>query len=734
MTMQTMDNPMVDNQDNNPQALNFSVDKQGIASITFDLKGEKVNKLTSSVMQELLSLLDKIANREEIEVLLIKSAKSNIFIAGADIAQIKLIESSSDGELKALQGQKVFDRLADLPYPTVAVIDGACLGGGLELALACDFRVVSDNPKCLLGLPEVTLGIIPGFGGTQRLPRLIGLQKSLPLILTGKPVPGPKALKLGLADACFSSAFLEEQTHDFACKLKDKTYRKSLCTKRTPKGLLTFLLEKNPIGEAIVFSQAEKGVMAKTKGKFPAPLAAIKAIKKGRQKSLANALKIEAAEFGKLAHSPVCKNLIELYFTNEALKKDTGVSKSDPVIKTIQKSAVLGAGLMGGGIAWLLADKGIPVRLKDLNWDSLAKGLQSAQKIYDKLVSIRKLTPRQATINMQRITPSTVDKGIGHADVIIEAIVEDMGIKKSVLAELENKVSQDTIICSNTSSLSITEMAADLKHPERFLGMHFFSPVNRMPLVEIIPGEKTSPDTIASVVALSKRLKKTPIVVKNCPGFLVNRILIPYVNEAVCLLEDGVDIALIDRLAEQFGMPLGPLALADEVGLDVGYKVAKILEEGYGKRMKTAGLFFDLNKHEKLLGKKSGQGFYLHSKTSKKPNPQVEKLVNSFRLTHNQHHFVSQKEALDRLILIMVNEAARCLEEKVVANPAYLDMAMIMGCGYPPFQGGLLRYADQLGIDYITLNLNNLSHKFGERFQPANYLLQLAQNNETFYP
>jgi 3-hydroxyacyl-CoA dehydrogenase / enoyl-CoA hydratase / 3-hydroxybutyryl-CoA epimerase len=733
MTMQTTRNSMTEESNREEKAFTFTLHEDGIGVLTFDLPKEKVNKLTFRVMKEFSDTLTLLRKEEKLKLLMIKSGKKNIFIAGADISEISSITTQEDGESKAALGQEVLNLLDDMPIPTVCVIDGACLGGGLELALACDFRIVTDNPKVKLGLPEVNLGIIPGFGGTQRLPRLIGLQKSLPLILTGKPVDGKKALKLGLADLCLSNAFVNEGAMKGAKDLLSSSYRNKLKEKRKPKGLLHLLLESNPIGESIIFKQTRKTVMKKTKGEYPAPLAAIRSVKKGMKMSLKKGLKYEVREFGKLACSQICKELIQLYYTNEDLKKDLGVEKENPEIKPIDSTVVLGAGLMGGGIAWLFADKGISVRLKDIHWDALAKGLESAQKIYDKLIKIRKTTPREANLKMLHISPTVEETGLKNRDLLIEAIVEDMGIKKEVLKGVEQKVSDDCIICSNTSSLSITEMASDLKRPENFIGMHFFSPVNRMPLVEIIPGEKTSEDTIATVVALSKRLKKTPIVVKNCAGFLVNRILIPYVNEAVYLLQDGVDIALIDSLAEKYGMPLGPLALADEVGLDVGYKVAKLLEDAYGKRMKTAGLFYELNKNENLLGKKSGKGFYEHKSKGKKVNSQVEKIVNTFRLNHSQHHFVSQKEALDRLMLIMVNEAARCVEEKIVANHKYLDMAMIMGTGFPPFRGGILRYADSLGIDYVTLNLNNLSHKFGERFQPAPLLLKMAENNETFY-
>lgn len=696
----------------------------GIATLIFDMPNEKVNKLSSPVMQELDRVLTSLQSDTSIKALIIKSNKEGFFIAGADIAEIKDIKSSKEGLAKVQNGQGIMNKLENLPFPTIAAIKGACLGGGFELALACSFRIASDHPKTLIGLPEVQLGIIPGFGGTQRLPRLIGLQKSLPLILTGKALNASKAERQGLIDKMVPDGFFDAWVMDFAKDVSTSAGQKKIRDKRKLKGLNAFFLEKTPVGKALVFHLSKKQVMTTTKGHYPAPLGALRAVQFGMGTTLQKGLEKEATIFSKLVVTEVSKNLINLFYLTEGQKKYTGIQE---VLETkdIHKAGVLGSGLMGGGIAWLLSDKNIPVRMKDIAWDSIAKGFEAAKKIYDQLVKIRKLMPHEAINKLHSITGTLTYAGFESADIVIEAVVENMGLKKKVFAELESVVKEDTILATNTSALSVTEMASDLAHPDRFVGMHFFSPVNRMPLVEVIPGEKTSPSTIASTVALAKALKKTPIVVQDCPGFLVNRILLPYVNEAVLCLQDGADIERIDKIASDFGMPLGPLALADEVGLDVGYKVSKILEEGYGSRMKIADVFHDIYQDETLRGKKTGKGFYIHQGKTKVINPAMKSLIAK----HVSKKPMTDQDILDRLTHVMINEAARCLQEKVVENVALLDLAMIMGTGFPPFRGGLCRYADSLGIGLLIRRFDDLKKRYGDRFAPAPFFDKV----ENFY-
>jgi 3-hydroxyacyl-CoA dehydrogenase / enoyl-CoA hydratase / 3-hydroxybutyryl-CoA epimerase len=703
--------------------------KDGIFALDFDLPGEKVNKLSSPIMQELDHIIDSLRENREVKVLLIRSLKKGIFIAGADISEINDIHTKEDGVAKAESGQKIFDKLESLPFPTVSVINGACVGGGLELALACEYRIATDNAKTSIGLVEVSLGIIPGFGGTQRLPRLIGLQRALPLILAGKAVKAKKALKLNIIDALYPQEFIDEKSMGFAKSLLNRRAIQTIKNKRKLKGLKNAILENSIIGRTLLFSMAKKSLMKQTKGNYPAPLAALKTIKKTFKKRPSWGMHVEAVEFSKLVTTDVCQHMINLYYTNEAIKKDPGavVTEKPAPIKT---ASVIGAGVMGGGISWLFSYRGIPVRMKDISWEAVAKGYESAAAIYKQLTKRRRLSKREANLNFLKISGSTDFSGQKQADIVVEAVVEDMKIKKIVLAELEEHVRPDAIIASNTSALSITEMATALKHPERFVGMHFFNPVNRMPLVEIIPGEKTSPETIARIVALTKSLRKTPIVVGNCPGFVVNRILLPYMNEALFLLEQGVDFERVDKLITRFGMPMGPFTLADEVGIDVCYKVANILEEGFGERMKVAAVVKSVY-DSKLLGKKNNKGFYLYGGKTKEANPQINTIAKQFHNTSKS--LIKDEDIINRCILMMVNEASKCLEEGIIEKPAYLDMAMIMGTGFPPFKGGLCRYADSLGATFILTELNKFYGQYGERFKPSEYLIAMEKNNGKFY-
>ncbi|MBT6121391.1 fatty-acid oxidation protein subunit alpha [bacterium] len=702
---------------------NFSlITKNGIGRLTFDLEDEKVNKLTTPVMKELNKLLDELKHKREIKVLIFCSAKKDIFIAGADIREIQDISDPSEGENKALMGQAVLNKIEALPFPTISAIDGAALGGGCEFALACTFRIASDNPKTQLGLPEVSLGIIPGFGGTQRLPRLIGVSKAMPLILTGKSIDHKKSEKIGLIDAFYSQAFFDDGVESFAKSIIEGSSEKRIEKRRKKQ---SFLIDNTPIGRAIVYKKSQASVLKMTKGHLPAPLKAIKAVKYGLKKSLEKGLIVEAQYFSDLVVTDVCKNLIQLFFTGEELKKFSGVRDqvlSKPV--TFKNGGVLGAGLMGGGIAWLLSYRGLNVRLKDIGWDAVAKAFHTADKIYSQLVKKRRIKHIMKSVYMNRLSATITNSGFYHSDIIVEAVVENLDIKKSVYSELEPRIKSSAIIASNTSALDITELADGLKNPERFIGMHFFSPVNKMPLVEIIPGEKTSDKTVMETVAFVKQLKKTPIVVSNCPGFLINRILMPYVTEAIKMVSEGVSIKLIDSVAVKFGMPLGPLELADEVGLDVGYKVAKILEDGYGDRMTVDSFFESIHRKKELLGKKSGKGFYIHNSGKKEVNPEIS-------LGKKSNCSASIIE--ERLFFIMINEAARCIDEGVVDNPRFLDMAMLMGTGFPVFRGGLCRYADTIGASLIVDRLTSLEETCGNRFNPADLLITYRDERKSFY-
>ncbi len=677
-----------------------------IVELILDIKDQRVNILKTEVLFELENHIAIVRKDKKTKVLLIKSAKKDNFIAGADINEIKDIKTQKEALKKVKMGQDILNKLANLHCITVCYINGSCMGGGTELALACDFRVAGQNEKTLIGLPEVNLGIFPGFGGTQRLPRLIGLMNSLPIILSGKPVNSKKAYKIGLVDHFFPHLYEKTHLPIFLNSLLNEKFRKKLIKKRKKRSFVDKFLK------GVVFSQAKKNILKVTKGHYPAPLKALEVIKKTHNLSnLQKGLDIELQEFAKLVIGEISKNLISLYFINEDLKKE--YQNSDFV--EIKSTAILGAGVMGGGIAWLFSKLKLPVRMKDLSYNAIALGYQQITKNYQQLLKIRKITKNEIK-NYLALVSSTIDySGLKNVDLISEAIIEDIKIKKNSFQELEKHISKNTIIASNSSALSINEMAKSLKNNERFLGMHFFNPVNRMPLVEIIPHKNTSEKTISSVVHLIKKAKKTPIVVGDCAGFLVNRILLTFMNESFLLLDEIGDVKKIDKIAQDFGMPMGCFILADTVGLDVGYKVAKTLEESYGTRMKVAPLIDKIYNEKKLLGKKAKKGVYEY-----KGKMTVNKEVEDICKKNNTDQ--TEQDILDRLILIMVNEAARCLEEKIVKNYQYLDMAMIMGTGFPAFRGGLIRYAKNLGMDEVIKRLKKLEKKFGSRFKSSPYL------------
>lgn len=717
-------------------ALNLSIDSNGVGRLIFNLENEKVNKLSTAVLTELDSTLDTIADNKDIHLLLISSAKKDVFIAGADIAEIKDIKSESDAYKKVLLGQEIMSKIAALKIPTIALINGACLGGGLELALSCNYRIATDNKKTMLGLPEVSLGIIPGFGGTQRLPRLIGLAESLKIILSGKPVDAKKALKIGLVDQVIREEFLKNDLDDFIADIIVNNQDNIVLDKRCNLQKSRFVKEVLMGGKYLIYYFAKKDLMQKTKGQYPAPLAAFHVIKETYHcTNHSGCFKKEAEEFAKLASGEICKNLIELFFISEEIKKDSG-AKIEVKAKEIKQAGLLGAGIMGGGIAWLFSNYDIAIRMKDISQFGITLGFNQVLKIYKQLKKIRKYNDNQINIKMDRISSTTDYIGFHETDIVIEAILENIDVKKDSFKELENYVKSDAIIASNTSSLSISKMASDLVHPERFAGMHFFNPVNKMPLVEVIRGEKTDEQTIATIVALSKKLGKTPIVVKDVAGFLVNRILLPYINEAGFLLEEGADLKNVDAIIEHFGMPMGPFVLADTVGIDVGYKVAKSLNQEYGERMNVCHLLSEMTKDKTLLGKKSNQGFYKYNQDGKSLgiNPIINDIVVRLRnADHVNKVQISSQDIIDRCMLIMVNEAAKCLEENVVKNHRYLDMAMIMGTGFPAFRGGILRYADAFGIGNVVVRLKEFNKTYGARFEPSKLLIDMDRNSQKFY-
>lgn len=713
------------------RAFSTQINSEGIATIVFDAPDEKLNTFSMSAVDELDNALQELEKNPSVKLLLLTSGKADSFIAGADLNGFApAFKDPALLEKLIRAGHRTFNRLQNLPFPSVALIHGTCLGGGLECALACTYRVVTDHPKTLLALPETTLGIIPGWGGTQRLPRLVGLIEGLGMILSGRRLNAVKAWKIHLADAVVAWEFKEEKIKEFLSQCLREEGRKKILAKRARPAVSSWLLEGNFVGRQYVCSKAKKDVLKKTKGHYPAPLTALRLIEETYAMPLDEGLEIEIQTLLRQAKtgSQQANNLIQLFFTQEALKKDTGVAAGiEPL--PVKEAGVLGAGAMGSGIAWLYSNNDVPVRMKDINWEAVGKGLGAIYATYRQNVKDRRLKPFELPLKFQLVSGTVDFTGFDQLDLVVEAATENLDLKLQIFQELEKNIRPEAIIATNTSSLTLAEMSKALKHPERFVGMHYFNPVNRMPLVEIVQGESTSPVAVATAVEFCKKTGKTPMVVKDCPGFLVNRIFVSGANEVMWMFQEGVEMARLEKVLLDFGMPMSPFLLADEVGNDVSYKVTKVFEGAYGQRMRCPEILQAIyDKH--WYGKKTGVGFYIYDGKEKKINPGIEKLQGDFR---SKAPHLTDSDITDRMVYIMINEAARCLQEKVVESPAYLDMAMIMGTGFPPFLGGPLRYADSVGISHVAAQLKRYEAVYGERFSTAPLLAEMVVNHSTFY-
>ncbi|MEO5511101.1 MAG: 3-hydroxyacyl-CoA dehydrogenase NAD-binding domain-containing protein, partial [Longimicrobiales bacterium] len=681
---------MTQSETDSQAAVTLEVSGDGVAWIVFDNHESRPNILTRATMEGLSRLLDEVvtgASAGRIRALVIRSGKDGSFIAGADINEFGGVTTAAEGAAGARAGQQLYLRIDRMPIPVIAAIDGICLGGGTEMALACDYRIASDRPETKIGLPEVRLGILPGFGGTTRLPRLIGNKAALDLILTGSNADARKALKVGLIDERVHPAVLYDRAHAAAIEL---VAGKLQNVKSKP--LLNRFLDDTGPGRKVLLSQAKKKVVKETRGKYPAPLAILDVIDESHGRPIEEALDIEAGALGRLIVTPESRNLVHVFQLMEAAKK-AGAHGVKP--HEVQRAAVVGAGVMGGGIAQLFATRGIVVRMKDIRADALSNGLRHAQELFDKQIKRRKMTKREAHQQMDRIAPVLDYNGFRLVDVVVEAVIERMDVKKQVLREVESACGDHTIIATNTSSLSVSEMQSVLSRPANFCGMHFFNPVHKMPLVEVVRGEQSSDESVATIFALAKRLDKIPVIVKDGPGFLVNRVLAPYLNEAGWLLSDGASIEEIDGALLDFGMPMGPLRLLDEVGLDVARHAGTSMAEAFGQRLTAPPTILSLEA-SKLLGRKGGKGFYSYADDEPEVNQDIYQMLGAS--VPQQRRTISRSDIETRAVFAMINEAARVLEDGIVAGPGDIDIAMITGTGFPPFRGGLLRYADSIGM------------------------------------
>jgi len=676
-----------------------------VVTITFDQENSIANVFNEDMFAELDDHLRFIEDHQgDFRGVIFKSAKPSIFIAGADLKSFADDPTKERISYLIKLGQQTFNRIEDLRIPTVAAIHGACLGGGYELALACDHRVATLDSATKIGLPETMLGILPAWGGSTRLPRMIGIAGAMGIILAGKVVVPKLALKLGMVDRAVYKENLDATAKALLHNGK-KRYK-------------SHLLNKFPL-KYIAKSKATKNVMKTTGGVYPAPLKAIDVMINGLSVSRDESLKLEQEAFAELLSSDVASNLVSIFFLQERSKKTPG----DKDFK-VKNAAVIGAGVMGAGIAQWISSRGIKVLLKDIKPEFVAKGIASINKLYSDAVKKRVMTKSEAAAKLDGVTPITKSLPMKKVDLVVEAAIEKLDIKQNLFAELETLVRDDTILATNTSALSIVDIADKMEHKERVVGIHYFNPVHKMKLVEVVRGECTSEETVLKATQFVKKTGKLPVVVKDSPGFLVNRILMPYLIEAVHLASGDVGIERVDKLLRKFGMPMGPFRLIDEVGGDVCQHVADDLLNRLSTKFPNSNA---LRKMIELghLGKKSKRGFYKYSRG--KSNG-----ISSKVPTGSLDIICTDDEIVDRLVLIMVNEAVRCLEEGVVDSPKDVDFGMIMGTGWAPFRGGPISYCDNEGAKNVVERLQALAKK-DKYFAPCDMLLEYAKKDKKFY-
>lgn len=701
----------------------------GIAVVTLDLPDEPVNKVTAALRDDFALLFNEIERDASVRGVVLLSGKPDTWIAGADIDEFLTLRTARDAETLSRTGQALLARLEALKIPVVAAIHGACLGGGLETALACRWRIATDHRKTVLALPEVQLGLIPGAGGTQRLPKLIGLQRALDMILTSRNVRAKKAYQMGLVDELVHPAVLRDVAIERARQLADGTVAATHTMKG--RGATGALLEENPLGRSIVFRKAREGVMEKTGGHYPAPLAAIVAIQAGYAHGVEAGYREEARAFGELAVSEVARQLIFLFFATTALKKDPGVSFPAPEPREVNTLGVLGAGFMGAGIASVAAQQGTSVRLKDTDVARVGKGIAAVSDVLRERLKKKQITRLQYEDQLALVGGTAEYTGFGRADLVIEAVFEDLALKHRVLADVEPLLDRFAVYASNTSTIPIARIAEAATRPGRVLGMHFFSPVHKMPLLEVIVTSRTDRDATVTAVAYGKKLGKTVIVVNDAPGFYTTRTLSAYMNEAGHLLDEGADILAVDSALTAFGYPVGPITLLDEVGIDVGGKVGQVLGEAFGHRMAPSQSLRRVVESGRT-GRKGRKGFYLYDDAGKKSG--VDTTVYDSLPAGTQRREVPAAEIVERCVLAMVNEAALCLEEGVLRSARDGDVGAVFGIGFPPFRGGPFRYVDTVGASRIVEQMEALNGRFPGRFAPAALLVDHARGQKRFYP
>ncbi len=701
--------------------ITVEITKEKVAVITIDCKDSKVNKVSSALLDEIAAMVEKI-NPAEVKGLVIVSGKEDNFVVGADIDEVIAMKSDREMRTYITKANEILNRIDALPFPVVSCIHGNCLGGGLEVALASDYRIAADSPKTVMGLPEVMLGLLPAGGGTQRLPRLIGLRESLPLMLAGKNVRIRRARKLGLIDEIVVPYGLKEIGINKAVELAKKGYKR-----KRKRSLLDAFLE-SPFGRGIVFKQARQMVMRQTRGLYPAPLEIIDSVEFGWRKGVLKGIEKDIDRFVKLVMLPEARSLMTIFFGITDLKKNPYKNKA----KEVKKLAVIGTGLMGSGIAAVSTAICDTILMKDMSADAAARGMKDIWKGIQKQVRSGAVRKFDGDVMYGKLVPCDDYIRFKGTNIVIEAVFEDISLKRKILKDVEEAADKNTIFASNTSALPIKSIAQGCKRPENVIGMHYFSPVPRMPLLEIIKTEKTAPWVTATALELGIRQGKTCIIVKDGPGFYTTRILAPLLLESSRVIAEGGEFPDVDRAMQQFGYPVGPMTLLDEVGIDVGIHVIEEVKPIFEPRGITAPLDFSVLSEKGFLGRKSKKGLYrydLPKKKGKKPvNTEVYALFGE-----GQRKKIDEQEVQHRVSLMMVNEAVTCLEEGIISSPRDGDMGAILGLGFPPFRGGPFRYVDSLGAGSVVKIMEGLAAKHGKRFTPARMLRDMAVKGKKFY-
>jgi 3-hydroxyacyl-CoA dehydrogenase/enoyl-CoA hydratase/3-hydroxybutyryl-CoA epimerase/enoyl-CoA isomerase len=714
------------------KAITVAALDDGIAELCFDLQDESVNKFNALTLNELKDATAAIAADTTLKGVIVTSGKP-VFIVGADITEFGALFGASEDEIadRTLKiNLDVFNTFEDLPIPTVAAINGIALGGGLEMGLVCDYRVMSDTAR--IGLPEVKLGIIPGYGGTTRLPRLIGADNAIEWIASGKEQDATQALRNGAVDAVVAPELLRDAALSLLQQCIDGKldYAARRREKQEP-------LKLNQVESTMVFETSKAFVAGQAGPHYPAPVTAITVMQKAARMSRDDALREEARGIARMARTLAAKNLVGLFISDQVLSK-RGKSLAKKAGK-VERAAVLGAGIMGGGIAYQSALKGTPIIMKDIAQAGIDLGLAEAGKLLSKQVERGRMSVAEMADVLSKIRPSLSYEGFDSVDVVVEAVVENPKVKHAVLAETEAQIRDDAILASNTSTISISLLAEPLKRPENFCGMHFFNPVHRMPLVEVIRGEKTGEDAIARTVAYALAMGKKPIVVNDCPGFLVNRILSPYIGAFMGLVRRGVDFVNIDRVMERFGWPMGPAYLCDVVGIDTGVHAGAVMAEGFPDRMKyefktSHQVMFE----NERFGQKNGRGYYAYEQDKKgrpKKIPDAEVAALLAPVVEG-NDTLDDETIVDSMMIPMCLEAVRCFEDDIAASATDVDLALIYGIGFPPFRGGALHYIDDLGIDKFVTRADELAAAAGPlkaMYEPTEKLRQMAAAGDTFF-